>query len=238
MPESLHDAKVREFELLKQTEGMSVLEYDTKFNQLARYAPHMVMTDNMKAKRFANGLKEYLFRAVPFTRTSTYSDVLDTALRFEARSKEKELEREPCKKAKTGGQRFRQSEATGSGTAAGSNTMARGQGNQARSVTQPAGNTGRSGAPYCQNCGYSHYGKCGRSGVCFKCGQPGHMKRDCPLNVSRPTYGATASSPAVTPAHTTGSIAQPRGRGTTSRGAQSGMRGQTTGGKDKPGLLC
>ena len=32
MSESLRDAKAREFELLKQTEGMSVLEYDTKFN--------------------------------------------------------------------------------------------------------------------------------------------------------------------------------------------------------------
>ena len=71
-PESLHEAKAREFELLKQTEGMSVLDYDTKFNQLVRYAPHMVLTKNMKAKRFANGLKEYLFGVVPLTRTSTY----------------------------------------------------------------------------------------------------------------------------------------------------------------------
>ena len=92
MPESLRDAKAREFELLKQ---------------LARYAPHMVVTDNMKAKRFANSLKEYLFRAVPLTRTSTYSDVLDTALRFEARDKKRQVEREPRKKAKTGGQGFR-----------------------------------------------------------------------------------------------------------------------------------
>ena len=100
IPESLRDAKAREFELLKQTEGMSVLDYDTRFNQLARYALHMVVTDNMKAKRFANGLKEYLFKAVPLTRTSTYSDVLDTALRFEARTKERQVEREPQKKAK------------------------------------------------------------------------------------------------------------------------------------------
>ena len=71
---------------------MSVLDYDTKFNQLARYAPHMVMTNNMKAKRFDNGLKEYLFRAVPLIRTSTYSDVLDTALHFEARAKERQIE--------------------------------------------------------------------------------------------------------------------------------------------------
>ena len=45
---------------------MSVLDYDTKFNQLVRYAPHRAMTENMKAKRFAKGLEEYLFRAVPF----------------------------------------------------------------------------------------------------------------------------------------------------------------------------
>ena len=82
---------------------MSVLDYDTKFNQLARYAPHMVMTDNMKAKWFANGIKEYLFRAVPLIRTSTYSDVLDTTLHFEARAKERQVKQEPRKKAKTGG---------------------------------------------------------------------------------------------------------------------------------------
>ena len=89
----------------------------------------------MKAKWFVNGLKEYLFRAVPLTRTSTYSDVLDTALRFEARAKKRQVEREPRKKAKIGGQVFRQSEAIGSGTAAATNIMTRGQGNQARSVT-------------------------------------------------------------------------------------------------------
>ena len=81
---------------------MLVLDYDTRFNQLARYAPHMVVTDNMKAKRFANGLREYLFKAVPLIRTSTYSDVLHTALRFEVQAKERKVEREPRKKAKTG----------------------------------------------------------------------------------------------------------------------------------------
>ena len=134
MPESLRDAKVQEFEQLKQTEGMSILDYDTKFNQLARYAPYMVMIDNMKAKWFANGLKKYLFRVVPMTRTSIYSDVLDTALHFEARAKERQIEQEPRKKVKTGRQVFRQSEATGSRIAAGTNIVAQGQGNQAGSV--------------------------------------------------------------------------------------------------------
>ena len=123
---------------------MSVLDYDTKFNQLVRYAPHMVITENMKAKCFANDLEEYLFGMVPLTRTSTYSDVLDTALRFEAQAKKRQVEREPRKKAKIGGQLFRQYEATGSRIAVGTNIVAQGQGNQAGSVTQSVGNIGGS----------------------------------------------------------------------------------------------
>ena len=95
MLESLRNAKTREFELLKPIEGMSVLDYDTRFNQLARYAPHIVVTNNMKARWFANGLRKYFFRAVPLTKTFTYSDVLDTTLHFEARAKKRQVEREP-----------------------------------------------------------------------------------------------------------------------------------------------
>ena len=57
------------------------------------------------------------------------------------------------------------------------------------------------------------------------------MKRDCPQNVSRPTYGETAPFSVVALAYTTKSVAQPVGKGTSSRGAQSGMRGQTSGGR-------
>ena len=146
-------------------------------------------------------------------------------------SQERQVERETRKKTKTERQMFRQSKAGGSRTTVGTNIMARGQGNQTRSITQPTSNTERTRAPYCQTCGHSHYERCWRAGVCFKCGQPGHMKRGCPLNVSRPTYDATAPSSVVASAHTTGSVAQPVGKGTSSRGAQSGMRGQTAGGR-------
>ena len=76
------------------------------------------------------------------------------------------------------------------------------------------------------------------SWFCFRCGQPGHMKRDCPLNISRPTYGATAPSSVAAPAHTIESVAQLMGRGTSNKGAQFGMRGQTAEVEDKPGSLC
>ena len=64
------------------------------------------------------------------------------------------------------------------------------------------------------------------------------MRRDCPLNISRLTYGATVLSSVVTPTHITGSVAQSMGSRTSSRGAQSGMRGQTAEVEDKPGPLC
>ena len=152
-------------------------------------------------------------------------------MRFEVRVKERQIEQEPRKKAKTWGQTVRQSEATRSRTAASTNIVARGQGNQAGSVTQLMGNIEGSRAPYCQTCGYSHYGRCERPRVCFRCGQPSHMKRDCPLNVFRLMYGATAPSSVVSPAHITRSVAQPMGRGISNRGAQSGIRGQTVEGR-------
>ena len=78
------------FELLKQSKGMSVIEYNTMFNKLAKYAPHLVATDNMKTKRFANGFRDYLFKVVPISRTSTYPNVLDATLRYEAWAKERD----------------------------------------------------------------------------------------------------------------------------------------------------
>ena len=75
--------------MLKQSESMTVIEYDAMFNKLANYASHLVVTNNMKAKRFANGLRDYLFKVVPVSQTSTYSDVLDAALHYEAWAKER-----------------------------------------------------------------------------------------------------------------------------------------------------
>ena len=50
------------------------------------------------------------------------------------------------------------------------------------------------------------------------------MKRDCPLNVSWLTYGATAPTLVATLVVTTGSVVQHMGRKMSSRSAQSDMR--------------
>ena len=41
-----------EFERLKQTPGMSVIEYKEHFTKLSRYASHLVFMETRKVRRF------------------------------------------------------------------------------------------------------------------------------------------------------------------------------------------
>ena len=43
---------------------MSVDEYIKKFEELSRYAPHLVRTNELKIEQFVEGLKPELFRAM------------------------------------------------------------------------------------------------------------------------------------------------------------------------------
>ncbi|XP_028059592.1 uncharacterized protein LOC114263293 [Camellia sinensis] len=62
-PQCFEDCKVSEFEQLKQN-NMSVAEYEAKFTELARFAPHMVDTDYKKARKFEEGLNLDVFDRV------------------------------------------------------------------------------------------------------------------------------------------------------------------------------
>ena len=50
-----------EFANLKQEE-MSVAEYIRKFDELSRYAPHMVATNELKVDQFMQGLRNTIVR--------------------------------------------------------------------------------------------------------------------------------------------------------------------------------
>ena len=145
---SLRETKALDFELLKQSDGMSVMEYDAMFNKLAKYALHLVATDNMKAERFVNGLKDYLFKVVPVSRASAYSDVLDAVLRFEARTKERQVDREPRKKAKKGKWGPRQISSGGFCALSSIGTVGREQSNQPKGVAQTSTPSEKSGVTF------------------------------------------------------------------------------------------
>ncbi|XP_028055428.1 uncharacterized protein LOC114259595 [Camellia sinensis] len=77
------DRKVSEFQELKQGR-MFVAEYEAKFTELVRFAPHMVDTDYKKAQKFEGGLDLDVYNGMGVLKLPTYVEVLDRALMTEA----------------------------------------------------------------------------------------------------------------------------------------------------------
>ncbi|GFS40005.1 hypothetical protein Acr_00g0066140 [Actinidia rufa] len=59
---------------------MTVADYEGSFTNLAEYAPHLVATDEMRARRFEDGLRHEIRRAIRPLVLPTYADVLDRAI--------------------------------------------------------------------------------------------------------------------------------------------------------------
>nr|GFC21791.1 hypothetical protein [Tanacetum cinerariifolium] len=50
--------------------------------------------------------------------------------------------------------------------------------------------------PFCTTCGRRHLGECRRAaGTCFKCGQAGHLQKDCKKNTTASTSGQADKKP-------------------------------------------
>nr|GFC61773.1 hypothetical protein [Tanacetum cinerariifolium] len=50
--------------------------------------------------------------------------------------------------------------------------------------------------PVCTTCGRRHLGECHRAaGTCFKCGQTGHLQKDCKKNTAASTSGQADKKP-------------------------------------------
>ncbi|KAF7142862.1 hypothetical protein RHSIM_Rhsim05G0135900 [Rhododendron simsii] len=73
----------RILEGLLEGNNMTVSEYDKAFTDLSQFAPHMVSTDNLKARRFEEGLKDVLRKPIKMFRLPPYTDVLNVALMSE-----------------------------------------------------------------------------------------------------------------------------------------------------------
>ena len=76
VPRVLQNAKCAKFEQLKQT-GMTIVKYEAAFINLAEYVPHLVATNEMRVRRFEDGLKYKIKRVIRPLVFPTYEDVLD-----------------------------------------------------------------------------------------------------------------------------------------------------------------
>ena len=77
-PHALRDQKEVEFMNLKQG-TTSVVDYESRFNYLSRYAPHLVDTEDRKARRFERDLRPDIGVIITGLRLSSYRDVFERA---------------------------------------------------------------------------------------------------------------------------------------------------------------
>ncbi|XP_028071569.1 uncharacterized protein LOC114273926 [Camellia sinensis] len=170
---------------------MSIAEYEAKFTELARFAPHMIDTDYKKAQKFEGGLDLDIFNRVGVLKLPTYVDVLDRALMVEANLAAKKQFKVPITewKGKRSGYGFR----------------------KGRSFVNKKQNTGSTSSsrqssrsiPVCPECGRKHQRVCCRaSNAYFRCGKMGHVVRDCLLRSKNADCLAASSAESASTART------------------------------------
>ena len=71
-------------EFLNLTQGvLSVVEYEARFTELGRYAPHIFNEERHKTKKFAMGLRSHLRRFVLASRPQSYVEAVEVAQTME-----------------------------------------------------------------------------------------------------------------------------------------------------------
>ncbi|XP_071933023.1 uncharacterized protein [Coffea arabica] len=180
-PPEIRLQRMQQFENLRQTPGMSVVEYAHKFTTLGRFSPTILADESLKMLRYKNGLLSEIQAGMVNATTPTYSAMYEASLRAEAeivRIKEVEKAKRPRPIDFVGNPnnprqkglfklvkrvKVNTKDTSGSGKA--------------------VGKVARNNTPIAPECAYYHRrhpGECHwKTGACFNCGQVGHRAKDC-----------------------------------------------------------
>jgi hypothetical protein len=151
---------------------MTVEEYTAKFIELSRFAPYLVSTEELKARKFEGGLQPRIMNQIVGFEIGILTDLINKAAVIE-------------RTQKINSEYFNQKKRT-----APQSNRSEGQPYHAnkKRFNQPTGRSykpqqshnqgGGEQRPSCQKCGRMHCGNClyGQS-VCYRCGKPGHIVR-------------------------------------------------------------
>ncbi|MQM03270.1 hypothetical protein Taro_036052 [Colocasia esculenta] len=172
VPEHIQDRMEQEF--LSLTQGsMTVLEYEARFAELSKYAPHIVTDERRKAKKFMMGLKPSLrMRLVAFDHR-TLDKALSAACRQEGEMQQYLEEKKALQKRPAA--TFQRQDKKKAVYQAPQHPVT-------TSSALVSSQHSPSVKKECPHCGKTHGGsECWMiTGKCLKCGSSDHKIKDCP----------------------------------------------------------
>ncbi|XP_057779768.1 uncharacterized protein LOC130998363 [Salvia miltiorrhiza] len=175
-PISYREKKEIGFFELKQ-ERMTIEEYERKFNELARFAPHLVDTEENMIAQFKRGLGTNIKGIMAAHVIVDFSELVKRAEEVEMALGVSNPTPKPANPiVKRRWENNNQSK------------------ENFRDKKQKFGFSTSTGPtrikPQCQKCGKNHHGKCmlGK-GICFYCREPGHTVNFCPKKKNKAPRG-------------------------------------------------
>ncbi|MQM22655.1 hypothetical protein Taro_055711 [Colocasia esculenta] len=172
VPEHIQDWMQQEF--LSLTQGsMTVLEYEARFAELSKYAPHIVTDERRKAKKFMMGLKPSLRTRLVAFHHHTLGEALSAACRQEGEMQQYLEEKKASQKRPVA--TFQRQDKKKAVYHTQHRSVAVGS-TQVPSVHSPGVKK------ECPHCGKTHSGSefWMVAGKCLKCGSSDHKNKDCP----------------------------------------------------------
>ncbi|XP_052198307.1 uncharacterized protein LOC127805570 [Diospyros lotus] len=175
-PKSWKEERIWEFMRLKQTDEMSVNQYDNRFTQLIKYMPVYETDESQKAQKFVLGLQVSLQQVLSGWDIDTYKEALHRALTIERNlTRVKIIKTEKGSKGSKSGNVTTQSKDDGKCPRCKKKHF----GKKCIMKCYACGEEGHIG----RNCpkikGTPQVGYQGKV-VCYNCRQPGHISRECP----------------------------------------------------------
>ena len=173
--------------------GRTIAEYETELRELTEFVPEVSNSKDYLCSKFEKGLNLEVREKMSVSGNQSYKEVVQLVLRAEKLANER-LNRGKFQKRENFGFLLGQSSkkskssessehSSGSGTESISSPQAFRAPQPSRLGTSPPSSTFRGGSmsERCPRCHQFHLRACSvPQGVCFHCGQSGHLKKSCP----------------------------------------------------------